>query len=656
MYRARTALVASLVSLASLASLGVSPGNARAQERPEASPPRLDVANYTLRASLDPVKHTVHGEGSVALVNVSSAPLTEVWLHLYLNGFKNQRSVFMRDPVGGFRGTTLPSTWGAIDVRTFVQKTAEGSVDLWPRAEKTRPGDEDETDVRVPLAKPVQPGETARFDMVWDDTLPSVVERTGFFGSFHFVGQWFPKLAKLEPDGTFTHFPFHHLAEFYSNFGTYDVTLDVPSGVTLGATGVRTESREENGRTFERYQQSEVHDFAFTAFDGFRTLDETVAGVKVRYLFPNGYDLVAERERDAIRFALPHFGERYGRYPYPTLTVVHPPAGVREAGGMEYPTLITTGGAWHGPPHIREVELVTVHELGHQWFYGLLASNERKWPFLDEGLNSYAETDVLGAWLGPRSVADVLGLDVSDTTVQLFSGRRHAKVQPIAQPADAFSSGAAYGGLVYGRTASLLGTLRRVYGEERMRDVMLTYATRFTKRHPEPEDFLNVIGEKISAEAKTLARAALFDQGTVDYAVTQVASSRRSRPAGLFDRNGKRETDTQVADGDYEGYALVEVRGTLAFPIEVAFVKDDGTETRTRIGGALQSNGHALRVPYTGSRPLKGVVLDPEHTVLLEDDFTNNHATVAGTPKASQNRVFSVAASLTSHLFSWLAP
>jgi hypothetical protein len=189
-----------------------------------------------------------------------------------------------------------------------------------------------------------------------------------------------------------------------------------------------------------------------------------------------------------------------------------------------------------------------------------------------------------------------------------------------------------------------------------MRDVMLTYATRFTKRHPEPEDFLNVIGEKISAEAKTLARAALFDQGTIDYAVTQVASSRRSRPAGLFDRNGKRETDAQVADGDYEGYALVEVRGTLAFPIEVAFVKDDGTETRTRIGGALQSNGHALRVPYTGSRPLKGVVLDPEHTVLLEDDFTNNHATVAGTAKASQNRVFSVAASLTSHLFSWLAP
>ncbi|MBK6459945.1 MAG: M1 family metallopeptidase [Myxococcales bacterium] len=618
--------------------------------------PRLDVANYTLKASLDPAAHTLHGEGAIEFTNTSSVAISEVWVHLYLNAFKNQRSVFMRDPVGGFRGSTVPKTWGAIDVRRFAQRTATGPVDLWPRVERSRPGDDDETDARLPLAAPLAPGATVTFDVVWDDTLPTIVERVGFSGSFHFLGQWFPKLARLEPDGTFAHYAFHHLAEFHADFGTYDVTVDVPKGFVVGATGPATESRDEGPRHIERHVQPAVLDFAFAAFDGFERLDEAIDGVQVAFLFPRGYRGAAERERAAVRFALPHFRERYGRYPYPTLTVVHPPLGAREAGGMEYPTLITTGGAWYGPPFVRELELVTIHELGHQYFFHLLASNEERWPFLDEGLNSYAEADALDAWLGPRGVASVLGLDVSDTTVALFSGRAHARVEPIAQPARAFSSGRAYGGLVYGRTSTLLSTLRRVYGEEKLTAALRAYATRFWNRHPEPEDLLVVLGEALGADARALARAALFDQGTIDYAVTQVASSRRAKPAGLFDRNGKRETDAAVVGDQYDGYAFVEVRGTLAFPVDVTFVHDDGGETRVRIGGALQPAGRVLRVPYTGQRPLKGVVVDPEHTVLLDDDFTNNHAMVADAPRAPQPRVFALATTLAAHLYSWLSP
>ncbi|MBL0197258.1 MAG: M1 family metallopeptidase [Myxococcales bacterium] len=618
--------------------------------------PRLDVANYTLKASLDPAAHTLHGEGAIEFTNTSSVAISEVWVHLYLNAFKNQRSVFMRDPVGGFRGSTVPKTWGAIDVRRFAQRTATGPVDLWPRVERSRPGDDDETDARLPFAAPLAPGATVTFDVVWDDTLPTIVERVGFSGSFHFLGQWFPKLARLEPDGTFAHYAFHHLAEFHADFGTYDVTVDVPKGFVVGATGPATESRDEGPRHIERHVQPAVLDFAFAAFDGFERLDEAIDGVQVAFLFPRGYRGAAERERAAVRFALPHFRERYGRYPYPTLTVVHPPLGAREAGGMEYPTLITTGGAWYGPPFVRELELVTIHELGHQYFFHLLASNEERWPFLDEGLNSYAEADALDAWLGPRGVASVLGLDVSDTTVALFSGRAHARVEPIAQPARAFSSGRAYGGLVYGRTSTLLSTLRRVYGEEKLTAALRAYATRFWNRHPEPEDLLVVLGEALGADARALARAALFDQGTIDYAVTQVASSRRAKPAGLFDRNGKRETDAAVVGDQYDGYAFVEVRGTLAFPVDVTFVHDDGGETRVRIGGALQPAGRVLRVPYTGQRPLKGVVVDPEHTVLLDDDFTNNHAMVADAPRAPQPRVFALATTLAAHLYSWLSP
>ncbi len=651
---ARIALLSALV-LPLLAA-----GPARAEPTPTSAAPataaRLDIANYTLSAKLDPVAHTVHGEGTITLVNTSRVALSEVWLHLYLNGFKNQRSVFMRDPVGGFRGAKKPATWGAMDVRALTQRTAAGKADLLPSLEKNRPGDDDETDAKAKLVEPVAPGATLTLDVTWDDTLPSIVERTGFDGSFHFVGQWFPKLAKLDDDGTFAHFPFHHLSEFYSDFGKYDVTIDVPTGYVVGATGPVVATRDENGRHVEQHVQADVHDFAFTAYDKYETLDDTVDGVKVRYLFPRGYGLAAERERDTMRFAIPHFRDLYGKYPYETLTVVHPIETAREAGGMEYPTLITTGGPWHGPPFVRELELVTIHEFGHQYFYGLLASNEAKWPFLDEGVNSYAEARALGTWLGTRSIADISGLQVDGSTIRVFTSRMHAKVQPVAQPAHTFVSGRAYGGLVYGRTATLLETLGRVYGDDKITAAMRVYTSRFRMRHPEPEDLLGVIGETFGEPVKALSRAALFDQATIDYLVVDVASARRAKPAGLFDRNGKRETDTGTNEDAYEGYALVEARGTLGFPVDVVFVADDAHETRVRIGGALEPHGRLLRVPYTGSRPLRGVVIDPGHTLLLDDDFTNNHALVAAAPHATQNHVFSVVTTLASHLLSWLSP
>ena len=115
---------------------------------------------------------------------------------------------------------------------------------------------------------------------------------------------------------------------------------------------------------------------------------------------------------------MPHLNRRYGRYPYPTLTVVHPPEGAANAGGMEYPTLITTGGPWFAPySGVHGIQAVTVHELGHQWFYGLVATNEHDYPFLDEGLNSFAEYDALKARYGEGSLVSFFGLNVASESL-----------------------------------------------------------------------------------------------------------------------------------------------------------------------------------------------------------------------------------------------
>jgi hypothetical protein len=594
------------------------------------------VASYTLNAKLDAAAHTIHGTGTITWKNASKVAVSELWFHLYLNAFKNQSSVFMRQPIGGFRGNTLPTDWGAIDVRklSLVSGADKTALAVVTRVEKDDP---DETQAKVSLPSAAPPGSTITLEVEWDDKLPAVVERTGYFGSFHMVGQWFPKLARLEEDGRWAHFPFHHLGEFYSDFGTYDVTVDVPSGFIIGATGPITESKDENGRHIERHVQDDVHDFAFTAWDQWQVRKEKIDDVDVTVLTPPHYDDHAERELETMRVALPHYGKRYGKYPYSVLTLVHPPNGAPEAGGMEYPTLITTGQPSWLPRGFQFVEGVTIHEFGHQYFYGLLASNEDAWPFLDEGLNSYAENDGMVAMKGDGAGLDFLGLKVGDVEAQADRARHFGHDERVAQGAGDFGTGTAYGALVYSRTATILETLSRAYGPEKFQQAMGVYARRYRFKHPTPDDFIKVIAEQISPLAATNLRNALFERGWVDYAVTAISSHPSHKAAGMFDRDGTRQTvkpnDTTLT-GEYDGWVLVVRRGTLHLPVHIVLVTDQGTQDVVWDG-----DGDTKRIPYSGSTWLRSVVVDPNHDILLDGRPENNYTTAPDAPSAGAPRV-----------------
>jgi Peptidase family M1 domain len=588
-----------------------------------------DVVDYVLRAKLDPILHLVHGEGTIHFRNASTASVHELWIHLYLNAFKNDRSVFLREPIGGFRGTAPIRDWGTIDIQKLTLREAGAApTELWPNAEIHREGDADETDARVPLPHALAPGETLDLDVVWDDKLPSILERTGYLGSFHFAGQWFPKLARLEPSGQWAHFPFHHLAEFYADFGSYDVTLDVPSSFVVGATGPAVETQVKDGRRIERHVQGDIHDFAWTAYDRFDERRETVDGVLVKVLYPTGYGAAAARELAAMRFAIPHFRSLYGPYPYSVLTLVHPPHGAEEAGGMEYPTLITTGGAWYEPKVARLLELVTVHEFGHQYFYGLIATDETTWPFLDEGINSYAEAETLEAWLGPGSAGALGGFTLSDRSIQSVFGNLAEHDEPIAQPASEFRSGGDYSLLVYERTAAVLETLRRTYGDAPVANALRLYTAKYRFMHPRPDDLIACFESEVGIRAADALRTALFDKGWVDYAVTSVSTKREEASAGIFDDGGKRQTlpSGALIGSSYEGWVLVTRRGTLSFPVDIELTLEDGTTQRLHWSG----EGDSVRLPYKGPLDLRGAVVDPDRNVILDDNPTNNHASRSG--------------------------
>jgi hypothetical protein len=611
------------------------------------------VASYTLNAKLDATAHRITATETIQFVNRSTSALHELWFHLYLNAFKNDKTLFLRSPFGAGRSGDKAREYGYVDVKKMLWVEA-GRKDLWPDRDKHSPEDpDDETDLRVPLPEALAAGQTLTLELEFEDKLPEIVERTGFQGSFHFLGQWFPKLARLEPDGQFSHFAFHAQSEFYADFGDYDVTIDVPQSYVVGATGVRDRESKNQDRTELHFHAENVHDFAWTAWDQFRTRSERIADTEVTVLYPPHQDANAEAELDSVRFALPHFNELYGRYPYPTLTLVHPPEAASNAGGMEYPTLITTGGPWYstlGGGHF--IDVVTTHELGHQWFYGLCASNEHSSPFLDEGLNSYAEAEALEARFGLGSVFSGYGLSVSSTALNRVISAARGGDEPVAEGAADFASFRNMGALVYSRTASIMTTLARVYGEARVRHALGAYTRQFRFLHPTATDFLGVMNAELGEEAETQLARALFERGTVDYLVRDISNAPIIAPAGIFDGpSGREEKKREPAQAptQYQSRVVVYRHGSLEFPVAIELVCADGSRDFEHWDG----HGFTHNVDHTGPSKVVSVSVDPEVRVVLDDDLSNNSTSVKG---ASAPRSFERALYVAQGLLQGAGP
>ncbi|HEY7574514.1 MAG TPA: M1 family metallopeptidase, partial [Thermoanaerobaculia bacterium] len=390
----------SRAALLTAAALGVVPALA-------AVPLTPPIASYEISCRLDTEKKTVTGSQVVTWKNTTSRPAMTLQFHLYLNAFRNTRSTFWREHGGRRRNRVIPDSWGSIAV---TRAMLSDGADLLPSMRFLAPDDgnaDDRTVAEFALPRPVDPGQSVSVNIDFVSTLPRVSLRTGYKGDFFLVAQWFPKIGVFEEGGWNCH-QFHSNSEFFSDFGDYDVSIDVPGRYRdkVGATGSRVSEREAaEGRIVYRFRQESVHDFTWAADPDFRVLtdhfrDAGLADVEIRLHIQPEHLAQADRHFRAARAALAGYGRILGAYPYPTLTVIDPPWGASGAGGMEYPTLITAGTALHAPISLQDPEEVTVHETGHQFLYGLIANNEFEEPWLDEGVNTYLTDRVLKAVYG----------------------------------------------------------------------------------------------------------------------------------------------------------------------------------------------------------------------------------------------------------------
>lgn len=526
--------------------------------------------SYRITVELDARAHKLEGNAEVTFTNLGSVPVNELVFHLYANGFVGDRSVFFQE-LQRNRGKDLLQDK---DAETLAAELGycwieEISIDQVVPSHRIAG-----SLLRVELGSPLIPGASVQVDLRFQTKLPSTIARMGYRGDHHDVMQWYPKLAAYVHN-RWNEQPFHSDTEFFANFGNYDVTIITPASHQVGATGILqgepqpvAASGDRGARLSRRFLAPAVHDFAWCSDPHFVEFADSVAfesgqRVGIRYLCQPYAQEKANLVLRMAKHCLERYAEWFQPYPYAQLTIDGLPYGLR--GGMEYPMLFTISQQF--PTHVsylRETTEqpagVTAHEFGHQYWYGILASNEFDEAWLDEGINTYVTTKIEedffdareGRWLQAFEWREILSPVLKDGVGLRLFGHEIGMRELVGFPATRFTEGRfggertptllgfevptgrmpgfhlqrylsrreayarvaeaapiratsfemhpeAYGPIVYSKTALCLATLERLYGWDAMRGALAEYTRRFWFRHPTGDDFVEVLKEMLPA-------------------------------------------------------------------------------------------------------------------------------------------------------------
>ena len=603
-------------------------------------------ANYSIDVELDPATHTLIGREVLTWRNVTSRPAEDLRFHLYYNAWMNSRSTWMREGSGRRRGIDLISRhrddWAWVDVTGIRLVAASPSpspfTDLTPVRRFVAPDDgnsDDRTVMSVPLPKPVAPGESVTVEIAWTSHVPRTFARTGVVGNFFFLAQWFPKIGVLEDSGWNAH-QFHSGTEFFSDYGLYDVRITVPKGWIVGATGLEQQRLDTpTGKTTHRFVQDDVHDFAWTTSPDLveRTARFEQAGlppVDMRLLLQPEHVGQAERHFEAARACLGSYGTWYGPYPYGHVTIVDP-AWQSGAGGMEYPTLFTAGTRWLVRAGVNEPEDVTVHECGHQFWYGLVGNNEFEHAWLDEGLNTFSTGRVIAERFPPNYDSDRffggfipwVYSDIPQGRIddgdRLASYRSSAETDVPSTPSYRYypSSG---GNITYAKTALWLHTLENLIGWPRLQRGMSLFFARHVFTHPTPQDFFSAVSEGAGTDLTWYFNQVYRSAEALDYGIQRFDSTPAAM-SGYKDVDGRRVyVDADDRPIRYVTELVVRRYKGTVLPVDIVVTFADGHELTEHWDGA--ERWRLFR--WEGSSRATTAAIDPKRKLTLDVNYTNN--------------------------------
>lgn len=511
--------------------------------------------NYKIDVTLNDKTHELSAFEKIEYVNNSNTSLTYIYFHLWPNAYKNNETALARQLLS-LGETSMyfakPEDLGYIDSLDFM---VDGKAIKWEY-------DKEHIDIcKLHLSEPLKPWDTIKITTPFHVKLPSAaISRLGHIGQAYAITQWYPKPAVFDRYG-WHQMPYLNQGEFYSEFGSFDVNITLPQNYLLAATGDRIDEPEEeawlavkvaetekmieeknysydnsfpaSSSTLKtiRFKQYRVHDFAWFADKRFHVLKGKVylpysgSSIDSWAFFTNNEPQLWSKALEYINDATAFYSELHGDYPYNHVTAVD--GTISAGGGMEYPN-ITIIGESHDA---FTLETTIMHEVGHNWYYGILGSNEREFPFMDEGLNSFYEMRYIRNKYPERKLTSLIGRDSTFKFFGLNTFKHKAQYefsyllaarkntdQPILTPAQYFTN-YNYGAIVYSKSAITFDYLMNYVGKEKFDEAMKFYYEQWKFKHPYPEDLIKTLQYYFNTDLNWFVSDMLVTKKKIDYKV-----------------------------------------------------------------------------------------------------------------------------------------
>lgn len=564
-------------------------------------------AHYQIDVDFDITNHQFNGQQTITYINHSPDTLEKVFIHLYFNAFQpgsamDVRSRNIKDPdkrVGSRIAELKPNEIGFHQVKSLTQNADSLSFHV------------EGTVLEAQLSQALKPGDTASFELSYHSQVPVQIRRSGRNnkeGIEYTMTQWYPKMAEYDKHGW--HATPYIGREFHGVFGTFDVKINIDKNYVLAGTGT-VQNKQAVGHGYQdpdtplepvngekltwHFKAENVHDFAWAADPDYQH-DEyrIVGGPTIRFFYQT--DTLADQWKKIqpqVAELFEVMSAKFGEYPYPEFSVIQ-----GGDGGMEYPTctMIVGHGSYKG-----KLGLIA-HEAFHNWYYGVLASNESKYPWMDEGFTSYTEHIVMDSVLREGSKNPLEGYY---KTYRRFS--QSPLHEPMSTHADHFNTNAAYSISSYVKGAVFLHQLSYIVGDSVFSTGMKKYFNQWKFKHPDPDDFKRVMEKVSGLELDWYLENWVNTTKTIDYGVSDLK---------------KRKKQTEI---------VLTNHGTFPMPVEVEVSYTDGSKERFYIPIAIlrgektfkTNNSHTLLPDWNWTAPeyvftidrklkeIQSVTLDP---------------------------------------------
>lgn len=517
--------------------------------------------NYKIEVKLNDSDNTLSGYEEFEYINNSSSALDRIYIHLWPNAYKNNKTALARqlyDQNNTVLQFASEEEMGWIDSLAFKVDGMDARLEYDP----------EHIDIGIlHLNTVLKPGEKILVSTPFKVKIPSGdISRLGHVGESYQITQWYPKPAVYDKNG-WNAMPYLTQGEFYSEFGSFDVSITLPENYVVGATGDLQTASEieflnqkaaESAKQMEadnitkdsgfpesskewktiRYTQSNVHDFAWFADKRYMVLKGEVELphskriVTTWCMFVPYHSTIWKNSLEYIQDGTYYYSLWNGDYPYDNITAVD--GTISAGGGMEYPNVTVIGNSRTQ----EELEVVIVHEVGHNWFYGQLGSNERAHAWMDEGLNTMNEvryiqtkypknqrlSDMMMGMADKVHLEHLSHHDMNDLTHGLSAG--FGIDQPIELPSEDYSS-VNYGAIVYAKTGLVFTYLMDYLGEAMFDEAMQFYYQNWEFKHPQPEDLQASLEKHTGKDLSWFFVDVIQTTKNIDYKIASVKADEK---------------------------------------------------------------------------------------------------------------------------------